>query len=231
MILAPTTLTLSRLITHTPVEGEAGSSCLPRRFDSSGDDRSDLTKTNTRTTLFPCHSHESMSRALTRERPSHDLNSCHCNENKPDTHPHRHSCEGTSPRTPIRGGNPSPAVAVRQVRTGATTAIFISLYGLHKAIVIRSGARNPISSFHRSRSLRNAPYFLSTTSGYVRICQAIAYPHYPRRHSLSEPSAVSHRLHPQCRYALNSQCNKMQQNATKCAKYSLPSPSLKERRG
>ena len=56
-----------------------------------------------------------------------------------NTHP-RHSCEGTSPRTPIRGRNPSPAAAVGQVRTGAATAIFISLYGLHKAMVIPAKA-------------------------------------------------------------------------------------------
>ena len=164
-----------------------------------------------------------MSRALTREKSSHDLSTCHCNENKPDTHPHRHSCEGTSPRTPIRGRNPSPTVAVRQVRTGATTASFISLYGLHKAIVIRRGARDPRSSFHRSRSLRNAPYFLSPLSGYVRKCQAIAYPHYPRRHSLSEPSAVSHRLHPPM--PVRPQLS-MQQNATECNKIREILPTL-----
>ena len=40
----------------------------------------------------------------------------------------------------------------------------------------RSGERNPISSFHRSPSIRNTPDFHSPQSGYVRICQVRAYP-------------------------------------------------------
>ena len=69
--------------------------------------------------------------------------------------PHRHSREGTSPRTTIRGGNPSSTISHAMKKgsgkpvVGATLVvarprrqpIFIPLCGLHKAMVIPKAAK------------------------------------------------------------------------------------------
>ena len=123
--------------------------------------------------------------------------------------PHRHSREGTSPRTTIRGGNPSSTISHAmkigsgKPVVGATLVvarprrqpIFIPLCGLHKAMVIPNAAKrseeSKVLAVLDTASNQNGPM---TTTEFLGFLPAISAPSAVNPHAHSRPSLC--RRHP-----------------------------------